>query len=87
LLDADYKDLCFTPYVAGEQPEVSYGYGFHIIDEGRHGRVIGHGGRALGGDTFALLYCNLGYTVIVLSNYDRPSARAIVDRVADMLIS
>lgn len=87
LLDAEYKDLCFTPHVAGEQPGVSYGYGFHIIDDGRHGRVIGHGGRALGGDTFSLIYRDLGYTVIVLSNYDRPSARAIVDRVADMLIS
>ena len=87
LLDAEYRDLCFTPHVAGEQPGVSYGYGFHIIDDGRHGRVIGHGGRALGGDMFALVYRDLGYTIIVLSNYDRPSARAVVDRVADMLIS
>lgn len=87
LLAVEYKNLCFTPHVAAEQPDVRYGYGFHIVDDGRHGRVIGHGGRALGGDAFALVYCDLGYTVIVLSNYDRPAARTIVDRVADMLIS
>ncbi len=86
LLDAPYTDLCLAPHTAGEQPGVSYGYGFHIIDDGQHGQVIGHGGRAFGGDAFALMYRDLGYTVIVLSNYDRPAARRIVDRIADMLI-
>lgn len=87
LLDDAHVELCFTPHAAGEQPGVSYGYGVHIIDDGKHGRVIGHGGRALGGDTFALLYRDLGYSVIVLSNYDRPAGRAIVDRIADFLIA
>ena len=86
LLDGYYTELCFTPHCAAEQPGVSYGYGFHIIDAGKHGRVIGHGGRALGGDTFALMYRDLGYTVIVLSNYDRPAARRVVDQIADLLI-
>ncbi len=87
LLDAQYTGLCFTLHTQGEGPGVSYGYGFHIIDDGRHGRVIGHGGRALGGDAFALMYRDLGYTLIVLSNYDRPAARRIVDAIADMLIA
>ncbi len=87
LLDADHTQLCLTPHTAGEQPGVSYGYGFQIIDDGKHGRVIGHGGRALGGDAFAVMYRDLGYTVIVLSNYDRPAARRIIDGIADMLIS
>ena len=39
----------------------------------------------MGGDAFALMY-DLGYTVIVLSNYDRPSARIVFNRIADMLI-
>jgi CubicO group peptidase (beta-lactamase class C family) len=86
LLDAYHTDLCLTPHATGEQPGVRYGYGFHLIDDGKHGRVIGHGGRALGGDAFALVYRDLGYTVIVLSNYDRPAARRIVDAVADLLI-
>jgi len=86
LLDAQYTDLCLTPNTAAEQPGVSFGYGFQIIDDGQHGRVIGHGGRALGGDAFALMYRDLGYIVIVLSNYDRPAARRIIDDIADMLI-
>jgi CubicO group peptidase (beta-lactamase class C family) len=86
LLDAEHTELCLTPHAAGEQPGVHYGYGFHIIDDGKHGRLIGHGGRALGGDTFAVQY-DLGYTVIILSNYDRPSARNILNRIADLLIA
>jgi CubicO group peptidase (beta-lactamase class C family) len=87
LLDAQHTELCLTPHARSEQPGVSYGYGFHIIDDGVHGRVIGHGGRAMGGDAFALMYRDLGYTLIVLSNYDRPAARGIVDRIADLLIT
>jgi CubicO group peptidase (beta-lactamase class C family) len=86
LLDTYHLELCFAPHASGEQPGVSYGYGFHIIDDGKHGRLIGHGGRALGGDAFAVMY-DLGYTVILLSNYDRPAARNILNRIADMLIS
>ena len=80
-----HLELCFIPHATGEQAGVSYGYGFHILDDGEHGHVIGHGGRALGGDAFALMY-DLGYTVIVLANYDRPSARTVLNRIADMLI-
>ena len=86
LLDMYHLELCFAPHASGEQPGVSYGYGFHIIEDGKHGRLIGHGGRALGGDAFAVMY-DLGYTVIILSNYDRPAARNILNRIADMLIS
>jgi D-alanyl-D-alanine carboxypeptidase len=86
LLADHYKELCVISHTAGEQSGVSYGYGFHIIDDGKHGHVVGHGGRAMGGDAFALMY-DLGYIVIVLSNYDRPSARTVVNRIADMLIA
>jgi CubicO group peptidase (beta-lactamase class C family) len=87
LLDTYHTELCFTPHASGEQPGVSYGYGFHIIDDGEHGHVIGHGGRALGGDAFALMYEDLGYTAVVLSNYDRPAARNVINRIADMFIT
>ena len=33
------------------------------------------------------MYRDLGYTVIILSNYDRPAARHVIDRIADMLIA
>jgi D-alanyl-D-alanine carboxypeptidase len=86
LLDNHYKELCFIPHAGGEQAGVNYGYGFHIIDDGKHGRLIGHGGRAMGGDAFAVMY-DSGYTVIILSNYDRPSARAVLNCIADLMIS
>lgn len=87
LLDEYHTDLCMTPHASDEKPGVHYGYGFHIIDEDGHGRLIGHGGRAMGGDAFAILYRDLGYTVIVLSNYDRPAARRILNGIADMLMA
>jgi CubicO group peptidase (beta-lactamase class C family) len=86
LLDTRLLEMCFTPQAASEQPGVSYGYGFHIIDDGKHGRVVGHGGRGFGVDAFALMYRDLGYTVIALSNYDRPAARRVVNQIADLLI-
>jgi len=87
LLDDYHRELCFTPHATAEQPGISYGYGFHIIDDGKHGRMIGHGGRAMGGDAFALMYRDLGYTVIALSNYDRPAPRNVINKIADMLIT
>jgi CubicO group peptidase (beta-lactamase class C family) len=85
LLDADYLQACLTPHEE-EKPGVSYGYGFHIIDSDKHGRSYGHGGRALGGDAFAMAYPDLEATIIVLSNYDRPAARQILNQVADILV-
>jgi hypothetical protein len=38
-------------------------------------------------DITALMYRDLGYTVIVLSNYDRPAARRVVNGIAAMLIA
>ena len=87
LLDAHYTELCMTPHASDEKPGAHYGYGFHIIDAGKHGRLIGHGGRAMGGDAFAVTYRELGHTVIVLSNYDRPAARRILNGIADLLIA
>jgi len=86
LVDSRYLELCFTPHAASEKPGVFYGYGFHIIEDGKHGKVIGHGGRAFGGDAFALIYLDLGYSVIALSNYDRPSARNVINFIADLFI-
>ena len=37
-------------------------------------------------DAFALMYRNLGYTVIAISKYDRPSQRRGVDHIANLLI-
>lgn len=51
-------------------PQRKYGYGFgeSFIN---NIRVIGHNGGTLGVDAHFYLYPTLGYTVVVLSNYDR----------------
>lgn len=85
LIDASLMDLCLTPHVQADQPGVSYGYGFQLIEDGKRGRIMGHAGRAFGADTFAFVYRDLGYTVIVLSNYDRPAGRQLFNGIADLL--
>jgi D-alanyl-D-alanine carboxypeptidase len=86
LLDEAHLAKAMMPYYAAGQG-VSYGYGFHIVDDGGHGLAIGHGGRAMGGDAFAMWYRELGYTVIVLANYDRPAARRILNALGGWLIA
>ncbi len=48
-----------------------YGYTFGILDSERGVRAIGHTGGAPGMGTVVQFYPEQGYTVIVLSNYDR----------------
>jgi CubicO group peptidase (beta-lactamase class C family) len=87
LLDTTHLEQCIFPHAVNDKPGVSYGYGFHIIDDDKYGRFFGHGGRALGGDAFALCYPALDAIIIVLANYDRPAARRILNQIADLLVA
>jgi D-alanyl-D-alanine carboxypeptidase len=53
-------------------PEVKYGFGFGESFKNNI-RIIGHSGGAPGVEGKIDIYSDLGYTVIVLSNYDRAS--------------
>lgn len=55
---------------ANQLPQRKYGYGFGESFE-NNVRIIGHNGGAPGVDAHFYIYPTLGYTVIVLSNYDR----------------
>jgi hypothetical protein len=56
--------------VKSGKPGVMYGYGFEI--ERVNGEtIVGHSGGALGANAFFEMYVKSGYTVVVLSNYDR----------------
>ncbi len=62
-------------------PEVKYAYGFGELFKNNH-RIIGHTGGAPGVDGQLEIYPDLGYTVVVLSNYERatmPVMRGIQD--------
>jgi CubicO group peptidase (beta-lactamase class C family) len=73
------------PMPPGAPPmlEIKYGYGFGELYKGNV-RIIGHNGGAPGVDVQMDIFPDLGYTVVVLSNYDwsvMPIIRLIEDRI------
>jgi len=66
-------------------PDQQYGYGFIEWKVGQT-RIVGHGGGAPGVNTMLQIYPDLGYTVIVLSNYDPPAAEQVADAARDAIL-
>ena len=56
-----------------DKPGVTYAYGWENRLINGH-RIVGHSGGAWGISTHLDLYLDLGYTVVVLANYDAPIA-------------
>ncbi|HEV7838988.1 MAG TPA: serine hydrolase domain-containing protein, partial [Gemmatimonadaceae bacterium] len=79
LLTQEMTDSLLEGKVDVGLPNERYGYGFM---EGRTNgyRVVGHSGTAPGANTKFDMYPDLGYTVVVLSNYDPRSADRVADR-------
>ncbi len=64
-------------------PDLKFAYGFgEFYVNGQ--RIIGHNGGAPGVDAQMDIYPKLGYTVIVLSNYDR-AVMPVIDRIQEMI--
>ena len=75
------KKFFFRKYAAGD---IFYGYGFELETvDGK--RVIGHGGGDLGISSGVRWYPDNGYTLAILSNYDRGGIVAI-DKLQDMIV-
>jgi CubicO group peptidase (beta-lactamase class C family) len=75
------KKYFFRKYAAGD---IYYGYGFELENvDGK--RVIGHGGGDLGISSGVRWYPDNGYTLAILSNYDRGGIVAI-DKLQDMIV-
>jgi CubicO group peptidase (beta-lactamase class C family) len=64
------KVILFPGMKERNLPEIKYGYGFGESYKNNI-RIIGHTGGAPGVDEAMEIYPDLGYTVVVLSNYDR----------------
>jgi CubicO group peptidase (beta-lactamase class C family) len=78
----------FTGNVLSAKPEVNspyYGYGFNVA-ESEAGRIAEHSGDGVGIMGSFRMYLDAGYTVAILSNYNRPSAD-IVDSIIQQLIT
>lgn len=87
LLSPKMTELVFTPKIKegskGNQTKYQ-GYGFQIFEIGGVTRV-GHPGRFAGVNTRIDMYPKLGYTVIVLANYDPPAAFDAAEKVTELL--
>ena len=53
----------------------NYGYGFFIYKHPILGLVVGHGGVAPGVSSNFRMFVDIGYTMIILSNYDKASLK------------
>jgi hypothetical protein len=73
-----------TPDKVPMGPGVGYGYGFGDFRGGGEG-YYGHNGGAPGMSTDFRVYDTLGYTVIVLSNYDGV-AGGVADFIDELLL-
>jgi Beta-lactamase len=83
----EHTNIVLTGKVNLPEPQktpTSYAYGF--FDETINGhRVVGHSGGASGINSRLHMYLDLGYTVVVLSNYDPPAATQVTDWLGDIL--
>ncbi len=87
LLSPEMTELVLSPKVKegtkGNQTKY-YGYGFQIFDiDGV--RRIGHPGRFAGVNARFDMYPDLGYTVVVLSNYDPPAAFDVAEKATELI--
>lgn len=64
---------------------IKYGYGFGEVFKNEI-RIIGHNGGAPGAEAQLDIYPDLGYTVVVLSNYDRV-VMPLMNQIEEIIIS
>ncbi len=87
LLSQKYTQLVTTSKVKVPPgwPMHEYGYGFTIsVVNGK--RIVGHGGTSLGVAGKFEMYPELGYTVVVLSNYELPAIMPVVAKTRELIL-
>jgi CubicO group peptidase (beta-lactamase class C family) len=88
LLSSEMTELVLSPKInegsKGNQTKYQ-GYGFQIFEIDGITRV-GHPGRFAGVNTRIDMYPKLGYTVIVLANYDPPAAFNVAEKATEFII-
>ena len=82
LLDQKYTDLVTTGKVPMGGAKYAYGFGDEVIN-GK--RVFGHNGGAQGIASDLSMYADLGYTSVVMTNYDPPLMMPVVKRIREMI--
>ena len=82
LLNQHYTDIVLSNQMAPGQPPSGYGF---VSIEANGIRAIGNNGGGPGTNATFSVYPELGYTVVVLSNYDPPSASKVTSKIREML--
>ena len=67
-----------------DRPGITYAYGWQNVTVNGH-RIVGHSGGAPGINALFDLYLDLGYTVVVLANYDPPIASHLAEGLRTQL--
>ena len=67
LISSESKELLMS--VKARSSSMDYGYGFIIGSSRKLGRVVGHGGVGFGVSANFRIFLDIGYTMIILSNY------------------
>ena len=84
LLTQKYTEIVTTGKVDMGGPGRKYGYGFgEEMSNGRH--IVGHNGGGPGIGANFDMFPELGYTVVVLTNYDPPAAMPVVKRIRELI--
>ncbi len=83
LITAESLTMMWLPKTEDTGSDGKYGYGF-FIREYNGTRIIGHGGGWAGVTTQMDMYPDLGYTVVILTNYD-DSTRPIAYKIQEWL--
>ncbi|HEX6508744.1 MAG TPA: serine hydrolase domain-containing protein, partial [Chloroflexota bacterium] len=85
LLSAALTDLLLQPRVPmGPRGDASYAYGFGYHNVGGF-RIVGHNGGAPGVGAQLDMYLDLGYTVVLLSNYDAGTWMKVLPSIRQIL--
>jgi D-alanyl-D-alanine carboxypeptidase len=86
LVSSSSLEILQTGKVATRPGGPRYGYGFNDWNVSGH-RIVGHGGGAPGVNTMLQIYPDIGYSVIVLSNFDPPAAENIAAKARELLLN
>ena len=84
LLSQKYTDIVTTGKVEMAGPGRKYAYGFgEEMSNGR--RIVGHNGGGPGIGANFDMFTELGYTAVILGNYDPPAMMPVVKKIRELL--
>ena len=84
LLSQKYTEIVTTGKVEPGGPDRKYGYGFgEEMNNGR--RIVGHNGGGPGIGANFDIFTTLGYTAVILGNYDPPAMMPVVKEIRELL--